>query len=260
MDARVQIDELQAMLLVMDARIVELESRLAASDVRIAELEQGMATSRDSVGRKDRRRGSEKSQKKPASGRKRGGQPGHRGAHRAPVPEDQVDEFVNLYPSACKNCWVPLPAIEDPKARRHQVVEVLPQQPYTKEFRRHAVICTRCGHKTRAPYDKKKIPSSPFGPRLMGLSGMLSGVYVSRRNTVKLLWDMFGVQISLGAVSTIEARMSGALEPAFDEVGERVEKARVKHTDGTSWREAGISKALWTIATKAGTLFKIVAE
>lgn len=33
------------------------------------------------------------------SGRKRGGQPGHGGAHRVLLPLDQVDEVINLFPT-----------------------------------------------------------------------------------------------------------------------------------------------------------------
>ncbi len=41
---------------------------------------------------------------------------------------------------------------------------------------------------------------------------------------------------------------------------ERVAEAEVKHTDGTSWYQAGLTMALWTVATTAATVFKIVAD
>ena len=34
----------------------------------------------------------------------------------------------------------------------------------------------------------------------------------------------------------------------------------MKHTDGTSWLQGGATRALWTIATKAATVFKILAD
>ena len=34
----------------------------------------------------------------------------------------------------------------------------------------------------------------------------------------------------------------------------------MKHTDGTSWLQAGAVRALWTIATRAATVFKILAD
>src|SRR5688572_28385002 len=53
--------------------------------------------------------------KAPPSGRKRGGQPGHRGAFRALLPVEQVDEVVVVVPKACRHCAPPLP---EPAGRR----------------------------------------------------------------------------------------------------------------------------------------------
>ena len=95
----------------------------------------------------------------------------------------------------------------------------------------------------------------------MGMIALLTGVYhVSRRKTAKLLSDLVGVPISLGAISAVEARVSDAVKPAVDEAWTRVEGGAVKHTDGTSWLKAGTLLALWTIATTAATVFKIVTD
>ena len=67
-----------------------------------------------------------------------------------------------------------LPEQPDPDAKRHQWIEVPPLQPYIKETRRHEVSCPCCGHKTRAPYDEREIPASPFGPRLMSMVALLT--------------------------------------------------------------------------------------
>src|SRR3954447_2306261 len=44
------------------------------------------------------------------SGRKRGGQPGHRGAFRALLPVEQVDEIVAVVPERCRHGGKPFPA------------------------------------------------------------------------------------------------------------------------------------------------------
>jgi transposase len=95
----------------------------------------------------------------------------------------------------------------------------------------------------------------------MALVALLTGVYhLSRRKAAELLSDMAGVRISVGAVSAVEARVSAAVQPAVEAAWERVQQAEVKHTDGTSWFQSGLSRALWTIATAAATVFKIVAD
>lgn len=195
-------------------------------------------------------------EKRGRKGKKRGGQPGHKGTHRELLSPDQVDEFVDFFPPQCESCWTPLAQIEDAKASRFQVTEVPPIKPHVTEYRCHSVTCD-CGHATRAGCDE--VPTSAFGPRLTSLAGLLTGVYhVSRRKTVTLLSDMLGVRISLGAVSALEQRVSEAVIPAVDEIWEKIPDAPVKHADGTSWLEAGKTMSLWTIATAAVTVFRIL--
>ena len=105
------------------------------------------------------------------------------------------------------------------------------------------------------------VPTSPFGTRLMSIIALLTGVYhISRRQTVGVLRDLFGTQISLGAVSAVERRVSDALEPAVAEAWAVADAAAVKHTDATSWLQAGKLRSLWTLATDAVTVFKIMVD
>jgi len=197
--------------------------------------------------------------KKAKKKRKRGGQPGHRGSHRTLLPPDQVDHVENHYPELCENCWNRLPHTPDDDPERFQVTELPPVKPETTEHRGHAVTCT-CGHTTRASIPDH-VKASAFGPRLSSIMSMLSGVYhLGRRQVVTALFDFFGVKISLGGLSTVEDRISNAIEPAVDEAWKKAQQADVKHTDGTSWLQAGQALQLWTIATTAVTVFKVLTN
>ena len=110
-------------------------------------------------------------------------------------------------------------------------------------------------------YDGAQIPSSPFGARLMAVMALLTGVYhLGRRRAVELLSDIVGVRVSLGALSAVEERVSCAVQPCVDEVWDRVRAAYVKHTDGISWYQGGITMALWTLAGSGVTVFKILTD
>ena len=246
-----QIGELLEQITALTQRVAELTERLGQNS-----RNSHLPPSSDPPGTAGKGGG-----QRPKSDRPRGGQRGHRGSRRELVAADKVDDVVDLYPAECENCWAALPEQPDPAAKRYQWIEVPPLRPYIKETRRHAVTCPCCGYKTRAAYSEQEIPASPFGPRLMGMIALLTGVYhVSRRRAAKLLSDLAGVPISLGAVSSVEARVSEAVEPAVAEAWRRVEGAPVKHTDGTTWLKAGAVLALWTIASTAATVFKIVAD
>lgn len=255
----------------MDAerRIAELESELVARDARIAQLTKQVAALSELLGRNSGNSNKPPSSDPPSTraqrrakaklDRKRGAQPGHTGVKRVLLPVEQVDKLVDHFPIECENCWAQLPKTPDLLAQRYQTTELPPIKPHTTEDRLHAVVCASCKHKTRASY--AVVAASPFGPRLSSVVALLTGVYhLSRRSTVSLLQDIVGVQISLGAVSAVEARVSDAVQPAVDEAWTQVQEAEVKHTDGTSWFSQSVVCSLWTVATTAATVFKIVAD
>ena len=143
--------------------------------------------------------------KRDKKGRKRGGQPGHKGSHRVLVPAEQVHEPIEMFPARCDDCHEALPKTPDPDPTRHQYIELAPLLPHVTEYRRHEVYCPNCGHRTRALYDDDVIPRYAFGPRVAAVATLLTGVYhLSRRSTVRLLQELLGLRISTGSVSNLE--------------------------------------------------------
>ncbi len=258
--------ELRTALVAERARTAELTARTAELEVLVAKLSEELAKALALLGQN-----SSNSNKPPSSdppnakqarkkkkGRRRGGQKGHKGSRRELLPPEQVDEVVDLFPAACENCWNPLPQVPDEFPKRYQLTDLKPLAVHTTEWRRHAVLCS-CGYRTRAKYDPDVIPRLSFGPRLMAVVALLTGVYhLSRRQTVRLLLELLGVRMSLGSVSAIEKRVSEAVEPAVDEAMESARGAAVKHADGTTWLRSGALLSLWVVATTAVTVFKVL--
>jgi transposase len=266
-DSRSEIERLKAELIAKDALIAELKASLETLEELVrkqAELlsrhsgNSNLPPSSDgpgqgSAGASRRNRGKPK--------RKRGGQKGRKGSHRSLVPPEKVDEVIDMFPARCEACaqWLPKELDEHPK--RYQHTELLPLTPHVTEYRRHAVACPACGHRTRAAYDDDVIPGTAFGPRLMSVVVLLTGIYhLSRRKAAQLLWDLLGLRISIGSISNIERRVSESVEPAVGEARSKAMGARVKHSDGTSWLQSGITLALWVVATAEVTVFKIVSN
>jgi len=250
----VEVAELRATVALLKAQVEVLQEKLGQNSEN-----SGKPPSSDGPGAASR--GTRKGGAKGKTGRKRGGQKGHRGAHRSLVPLDQVHEFVHLFPEACEGCAASLPQKRDPAPRRYQLLELRVGGLHVKEWQRHEVVCERCGHRTCAPYDAELIPTSPFGPRLVAVVAMLSGVYhLSRRRTQQLLRELFGLTIALGTISAMEARASTALKAAAEEAQAEAEAAPVKHTDGTTWLLAGVTLSLWTLATASVTVYQIFSN
>lgn len=194
---------------------------------------------------------------RPSSGKKSGGQPGHEAHLRALLPEEQVTRHERREPRRCRRCAASLANAEAIEPLRHQVVEIPRLAPDVTEYVLGRRRCTICETVTAARLPKGT-SRGMCGPRLMALIALLTGAYhLSRRNTVALLNDVLGVELSLGTVSNVESHVSDALAPAHAEALARVRQAKVKHLDATSWAQAGESRSLWTFASRLATVFVI---
>jgi transposase len=178
--------------------------------------------------------------KAPPSGRKRGGQPGHRGAFRKLLPVEQVDEVMTVVPEFCRHCEQPF-AETAPHRRarvwRHQMVELRPLAVRVTEYQMVMRRCPACEQRTRADLPAG-VPRRRFGPRLTAVVALLSGRYrLSRREVQQALQDLWQVRVSLGAVARQEQVQSAALAPVVAEAQAVVQQAGVINMDETGWRQ-----------------------
>jgi transposase len=198
--------------------------------------------------------------KAPPSGRKRGGQPGHRGTFRALLPVEQVDEVIVVVPKHCRHCQQPFPEAGGRRRGRiwrHQVVELLPLAGRVTEYQMAVQRCALCGRRTRASLPPG-VPCRPFGARLTAVVALLSGRYrLSRREVQQLLRDLWAVRVSLGAVVRQEQAQSAALAPVVEEARAAVQQAPVVNMDETGWRQEQRRAWLWTVVTAELAVFWI---
>ncbi|MCP5021385.1 MAG: transposase, partial [bacterium] len=73
----------------------------------------------------------------------------------------------------------------------------------------------------------------------------------------RLIADTHGIDISLGAISNIERRMTNGLQGAHAEAMAPVATSPTKHLDETTWRESGVLAWAWVAVGEAATAFLI---
>ena len=243
-----------------DATIAEHVATIAKLEKRVAELETklGQNSSNSSLPPStDRGQNSHRNAKKGAKRKKRKKRPGG-GRHRELLPPEQVDAFHDHFPTACGGCGKRLPKTSDAEPQRHQVTEIPEVRPHVDEHRLHAVEC-RCGSVTRAELPDD-VPRGAFGPRLIATVALLTGLYrLSKRNTQRILSELFGVTISTGAVSNCERRVGDALEAPHQELHRFVQAREVLHADETSWQQEHRTHWLWVACTCTVSFFLIQA-
>jgi transposase len=254
-----------------DDRIEELEQQLKAALARIAELEERLGTSSSNSSKPpssdspkqqaDRKKRAAAITKRSSKKRKAGGQPGHKGFSRALVPPAEVDRHHDCIPTSCENCAAKLRG-RDQSPQLHQVFNLPEVRPEVDQYALHAVECTGCGYVTRGRLPPG-VPTGAFGPSVIAVVTLLIGVCrLGKRTVQQLMSDLFGLEISLGAIIGCQQHGSDALEAPVTEARDYVRHATVKHSDETSWRQ-GADRAkvwLWAVVTVGVTLFAIQRE
>lgn len=245
-EALTRLEAVAALLPVLEERVRELETRL-----KLNSTNSSLPPSSDSSG-------VNRPPKKP-TGKKRGGQKGHRGHHRQLIAPGRVDEVVEHRPESCGGCGHSLADAEEAKAAWvHQTVDLPPIRARVTEHRMRCLRCTQCGKLTRSSLPAA-VKGRRFGPGVVALGSLLTGRYrMSRRETVDLLGRLLDVPPpSLGSMEAFAREASAALEPAYREVRAEVLRSESAGVDETPWKLAGGKQWLWVATALRATLFHL---
>lgn len=247
--------ELQAAVL---ALVQSYEDRLSLLENRLSDLESRLKLnstnsskppSSDPIGMK-------RKPPAPPSGKKRGGQPGHRKARRTLVSPEMVRETFDCKPTACRRCGHTL-AGDDPEPIIHQVAELPKIEPIVDEYRLHRLTCTACRATTCGALPVG-VSTGCFGPYLQAVLAMFAGAYrLSKRQIRQVADDLFTLSISTGMISKLERQSAATLEAPYNELAIAVHHAKATNIDETSWRESLRKVWLWATVTPLFTVFTI---
>ena len=242
--------EVQAYILALEARVAALEATVQELLERVQQDSRTSSRPPSSDPPERPRR-----QRRP-SGRRPGGQPGHRGQTRTMVPVAEVDTVIARKPAACIRCQQPLTGT-DPTPQRHQVCELPPIRPVITEYHLHTLVCPVCGEATRATLPDE-VPTRTYGPRVQAITALLTGAYrLSKRTTQQVLADLFGVPMSLGTLSTLEAATAEAVAAPVEAARGYVQAQATAHLDETGRREGHARAWLWVAVTTWVTVFVV---
>jgi len=174
-----------------------------------------------------------KRQKKAASGRFAGGQPGHIGKTRVAAPPERIDQYVDcLLQEACPHCGE-TEVVSKGFRSSHQVWEIPEIRPHVTEYQIESCRCKRC-HRQRSASLPPGCDKSILGPRTQTLLSLLTGCFrLSRRNTEVFLREVCSLDISLGTVSNSEKKVSLALRPQHQAILQKARQSDVVYIDET---------------------------
>ncbi len=201
-------------------RIADLEARLAKDSHNSSK-----PPSSDGLGRRPR------SLRRP-SGRRTGGQAGHRG-QTLPLVETP-DAVVRHAPTACAQCQARLEGLAGTVVERRQVHDWPPPRLEVTEHQVEAVRCPACGALARGSFPAEVRAPVQYGPRVRAAAVYLNQYQlVPEERTSEALADLFGAAVSDGTIASWVGQASAQLAPAVARIADLVAAGAHQHADET---------------------------
>jgi transposase len=246
------------------ALIAALRAENAALKARMAELERRFELNSSNSGKPP----SSDGLKKPArvrnlrerSGKKPGGQKGHKGETLRQVTDPDV--VVNHYPAACSMCGVGLDPETSVGHGARQVFDLPEPQPLiVTEHRAHDCQCPACGAKTRAPFPDGVNAPVQYGARITAFVIYLLHYQLLPENRLAaLMADLFGVKVAAATIARMSRTCAERLRGFAATVRDLVAGAPVKHMDETGFRIGGKTQWLHVASTALLTFYRVCAK
>jgi transposase len=251
---------------VLAALVVSLRGELADA---LAELERARAElegARERIGELEARlnKTSRNSSKPPSSdglakpaprslrkksGRRPGGQDGHKGQTLTQVA--RPDREVRHEPGCCGGCGAALGGRPVTGVERRQVFDLPAVRAKVTEHQLIERECG-CGHRTKAAAPEGAEAPAQYGPRIAAVIVYLYiGQFLSKKRTAQALAELFGVPLSSGTVAALTARAAGRLGGFLEHAREQIAGSPVAGFDETGFRVAG--RLAWVHCARTGT-------
>lgn len=239
-------------------RIVVLEQRVEALERRLALNSNNSSKPPSSDGPSKPRVKRTKSQRR-KSGRKPGGQPGHKGTTLLQV--DDPDEIVDHYPQTCPDCRNDLSHCSSQGFVARQVFDLPPPPPLTvTEHRAHKYLCPICGKLARGTFPKDVTAPVQYGGRVAAMASYLQTHHcIPDDRLSQMLSTLCDVRIAAATLSRLIAKMAGKMQPFTDAVREMLcgRQVVVKHLDETGLRVDGRTRWQHVICSPAMSHFRM---
>jgi transposase len=171
------------------------------------------------------------------SGKKAGGQLGHRGHH---LPQVEAPDEVLIHPvEKCDHCQHDLREQPANYPERRQVMDLPEKRLWVKEHRVQEKDCPHCAHVTRASFPPEVKAAAQYGQGIAALAVavyLVEGQVVPYARASQVLQDVLGVQLSAGSIASFLQHCHEALAPVEQQLKVTLHQQPLLHLDETPMR------------------------
>ncbi len=172
------------------------------------------------------------------SGKKAGGQPGHKGHCLAPHPEP--DHVIIRSPTNCLNCSKDLSEVNTCGYEARQVFDIPPLNIEVTEYRAEKKRCPDCQQISKASFPESVSQQTQYGSRIKGLISYLSAYQlIPFGRTKEFFKDIFQHTLSRGTLVNTVERCASDLSKTIDMIKSLLKASSVLHSDESGIRAEG---------------------
>jgi transposase len=188
------------------------------------------------------------------SGKKPGGQKGHKGTTLQMVENPDIIEVHKV--ERCGRCGQSLKGKKVLGYDRRQVFDLPPIKVEVTEHQAEIKECGRCGTLTTAEFPEEVRHKIQYGSRLKATAAYIKGYgLLSYERAAELFEDLFGVPLSGGTLVNIDRDIGERLEEVNERIKEQILDSPIVHFDETGMRIEGKLHWLHVAGTEEATYY-----
>lgn len=190
------------------------------------------------------------------SGKKSGGQPGHKGETLAMAA---VPDFVAEHrPAQCSGCGEHLEIAPEIAVEKRQIFDIPVPRVEVTEHRAATVRCPHCGTHNKGAFPTQCRASTQYGTRFKAAMVYLSAQHLIPEDRLsQLSADLLGLPVATATLAWFNAEAAQTLAPAQETTLKTLKDAPVKHLDETGFRVGGKTHWLHVISHETATYYRV---
>ena len=194
------------------------------------------------------------------SGKKPGGQSGHKGTFLK--MREHTDEIVPHSPQVCNSCGLNLGDVIEKEFSRGQIIDIPIIKTRVTEHISYVKQCPCC-----QAVNKTSLPGTldycnvQYGPNIRNLIVFLSARhFVPIKRIQELIYALTGERVSTGFINNCIYQKSQDASPVYDQILEQIIATNCVHSDETGFKVKNLKYWMWYWGTEIWKYFEVSAQ
>ena len=238
-------DELKELVLILVRKVEILTLRVSELETELAIYKNPKNSGNSSIPpSQDQNRPRKNQSLREKSGKKSGGQSGHKGNSLSMV--EVPNQIIVHKIDTCTCCGADISSIIPILAEKRQVVEIPPLEPIYIQHEVYSRVCG-CGKVCRGIFPAEVTAPVQYGQSVQNFVSYLSvRHYIPFKRITEIMGQAFGIPLSEGTVANLLQKAADKLYPTYMQIKSMVEKSPVIGADESGIIIDGKLAWVWT--------------